>query len=340
MSERSTVAIVGSGPAALSAGLWLKNIGLQPVVLECNEMAGGSLRLNTLQNNWVLGQQDVTGTELAKRFLRHVRESGIEIRTGVRIRDIAEATDGGFSLKFQGEVAETLACDCLLLATGMRFRGIEVLSDMAGAKDCTDKIYCGPRAFADLANLVGKKIAIVGGGDNAFENAAMLLDRGAEVLMLLRSGIRARRQMQSAVIGRSGCEILSSVVLRRLHRQDEQIELLLLGDGLEQRQRVDRIHILAGYQPNTDFVDEVFSPALAARIVRDAGGYLQTDSAGRTSCPRIFAAGDVCNPLFPSVISALAQGAQAAKAIGALLESSFDGGTDDGSNFIRSPAES
>lgn len=311
------VLILGGGPAGLSAALWLRNLGLEPLVVEAGDRLGGLQNLNFLANDWVLGQRDQTGPELAARFVAHAAERGITLLRERRLAAV-EGRQGAFRARLRqlGGAEQEIACAAILVATGTRFRAEEVLAEVAGIGGIPpDRIAYGPWAFADLERLAGARVLVVGGGDNAFENARLLLGRGAQVTLAVRSRLRAQQALIEAVTGGARFRLLRPASLLSLTEGPEGLAAGIDTAGGPQAVTVDRLHVLAGYEPNSRFIAESFAPQLAAAMAMDEAGYLRTDAAGRCGAVGVYAAGDVCNPRFPSVVSAIAQGALAAKTI-------------------------
>lgn len=316
MSNSQCIVILGAGPAGLSAALWLRNLGLAPRVADIAERAGGLQNLNFLANDWVLGQPGQTGPVLARRFVHDARAAGVPMSMGVRPLKVTREA-GGFLVRFDND--EEIACRAVLVATGTRYRAQEVLAGVNGIADVAPgRVAYGPYAFADLDNLAGKRVLIVGGGDNAFENARLLAPRAAMVHLAVRGRPRAQQGLAAAVaaeVAAGRCRLLGPASLLSAHEGRDGLAATLTVAGTTERLTVDRIHVLAGYEPNTAFIGAVFDTALATAVGRDALGYLLVDAAGRTGAPGLYAAGDVCNPTFPSVVSAIAQGALVAKTI-------------------------
>jgi thioredoxin reductase len=312
--SHSRVAILGAGPAGLSAGLWLKNMGLEPVILECLDKPGGMPNLNFLGNNWLLGQPGVTGQELARRFCDHARQTGVEIRPGAWPSTLAPLPSGEAELALADQSVFRIAA--LVIATGARYREQEVLGAASnGAPLPSDRVVCGPFAFLEMEAQKGRQVLIVGGGDNAYENARLLLNAGARVTLVIRSCARAQRQALMAVTNHPNCAIHENSHVVALTTQPLSMLARLRTPNGERRIAVDRIHSLAGYEPNTKFLTDFLPVGWRSTLALNPAGYVQTDAWGRTSVPGIYAIGDVCNPDFPGIVSALAQGAKAAKAI-------------------------
>ena len=316
MSNSRCIVILGAGPAGLSAALWLHNLGFEPRVVDTGARAGGLQNLNFLANDWVLGQTGQTGPMLAQRFVDHARSAGVPLLTGIRPLQIS-GTAGDFRVRFDS--GDEIGCTALLIATGTRYRAEEVLANVAGiAGIAADRFAFGPYAFAELDTLAGKRVLIVGGGDNAFENARLLAPRASMTYLAVRDRPRAQQGLAAAVAAECAtgrCRLLSPAVLLVAREDANGVAVTLAVAGAEQCVTVDRINVLAGYEPNTAFIGKVLPPALAVSLRFDAQRYLQVDVAGRTGVAGIYAAGDVCNPAFPSVVSAIAQGALVAKTI-------------------------
>lgn len=317
MEPRRCVLVLGSGPAGLSAALWLKNLGLDPLVAESADRPGGLQNLNFLANDWVLGQQDQTGPELVGRFVAHATEAGVRLLTNCAVRRI-EGRFGAFRAELSEMGAQTSLVDCsaVLLATGTRYRATEVLDQVRGIDGVSPaRVLYGPWAFAHQEREAGARVLVVGGGDNAFENARLLLRRNALVIMALRSPPRAQQALLDAVLGHPNCTLLQPATLKALSEDLVGLTATLDTSTGVRNIALDRVHVLAGYEANSAVVADLLAPELAAAIRLDDAGYLAVDACGRTGAAGIYAAGDVCNPRFPSVVSALAQGALAAKTI-------------------------
>jgi thioredoxin reductase len=142
-------------------------------------------------------------------------------------------------------------------------------------------------------------VAVLGGGDNAFENYAYVRNRGAREVHLYARTVRARPQLVTAVdkSGLSVGEYTVDPVARTV-------------DG----KRYDLILLFYGWEPQAGFAD-------ALHLRRDARGYIMTDAAtAQASAPGVYAIGEVANRMHPCVVTSMADGVVAAKAIQAELE--------------------
>jgi len=306
------VAVIGAGPAGLSAALWLHLLGLAPTLFERETDPGGMLRFNFLTNEWVLGLSGLTGTAMAERFVAHILSHNIPIHLGREVRQMVSTPDG-WRLSFAGD-HPPFAARAVIVATGLRYRGIESLTGVAGALTLPkERIAFGPFAFVGLERYRAKSVLIVGCGDNAFENALHLCALDAEVVLLCRSRPRAQQQFREALAKHRATLVEGAQLLELAVHSDHLVARWRSPQG-EHTQRFDRLHVLTGYTPNSDWLIEALGET-GSEVCRTADGYLVVDGWGRTSLPLLYGAGDVADRDFPSVVSAVAAGARAAKAL-------------------------
>ncbi len=317
------VLIIGAGPAGMSCALWLHNLGLEPCLIDSEKAPGGAMQLNFLNNNWVLGQRGMSGLEMAARLSEHIDSIGVPLLLETRPTHIAR-TGKGFRITLetpQGLRAEE--ADAIVLATGTRYRGRELLLGLPGFARCDPgRLRYGPHCFTRLSVLAGKHLLIIGGGDNALENATLALEAGARVTIASRSQFRGQARYLDALAASEACALHADARLTDLQSSPNGLSATLDGAAGKWQIEVDRVHLLAGYAPNSGFLDATLGQDLPAPE-RDAAGYLVVDAQGRCSTAGFYAAGDVGNPAFPNILSALAQGAQVAKSIEADFKNPF-----------------
>lgn len=312
------VAILGAGPAGMSCALWLKNLGCEPVVLECEHEAGGLLRQNVLANDWVLGQRGMTGSAMARQFAEHFAQSGVAVRYRARPARIARAS-GGFAIALAtGEELPPVAA--MVVATGTRVAGSEWLATLPGADSVPPECLCiGPAAFGNEGCFRGKHLLVVGGGDNAHEFARFTAPLAAHQIMLVRGQRKAQLAQQEAVdalVDAGQISLYEHTRVTALAWKNNRLLASLAGSGAPATQLVaDQLVLQAGYQPNSEAVLAALADDLKLAVATDDDGYLQTDLHGRTGCAGLYAIGDIANRDTPCVVTALAAGATAARAI-------------------------
>ncbi|PLK49286.1 NAD(P)/FAD-dependent oxidoreductase [Uliginosibacterium sp. TH139] len=310
------VCVIGAGPAGMSCALWLHNLGLEATLVDTEKSPGGAMLLNFLNNNWVLGQRGLSGLEMAARFTEHVESLAIPLLLECRPTRLARDAHGQFQLSLETpQGISSVEADAIVLATGTRFRGREILIGLPGFGQCDPgRLRYGPHCFTRLSMLAGKRLLVIGGGDNALENAALALDAGASVTVVARNQFRAQARFIERLQAAGHCALHADARLTALQPSPGGLLASLEGAAGQWQLEVDRVHLLAGYAPNTAFLDGILAAEIAPPL-KDERGYLCGDALGRTSTPGLYVAGDVGNPAFPNVLSALAQGAQVAKTI-------------------------
>jgi thioredoxin reductase (NADPH) len=307
------VPIIGGGPAGMSCALWLHNYGLSPLIIEKESALGGMARMSPYPNEWLLGQRGKTGHENAAEFAAHIRELGAETWLGV-IPQRLRQQEKHWRLDLAGEAtARSLSAAAIVIATGTRFAGEEWLDDVANARRmmAAGRLHLGATAVGEQGADLGSHVAVIGGGDNAFDVSRMLAERGIRVTVIMRSKLpkaqpllieRLRRYQASGSV-----TVMPERTVAALEEADSRLGIRLHGGG---EIEADHVVLLFGYRPNAD-QPWLLAPAPAI----DARGYLVVDGNMETSCRGLFAAGDVANPAHPCIATAIASGAVAARCI-------------------------
>ncbi len=310
------LAVIGAGPAGLTAAVYASSEGLRTLVVE-RDAIGGQAGSSSLIRNYLGFSRGVSGAELAQRAYQQAWVFGTSF---LLMREVAElrASEGALELTVP-DVGEVTA-NAVLLATGASYRriGIDPLEELVGAG-----VFYGA-SIAEAHHLMGEHVYVVGGGNSAGQ-AVMHLSRYAEHVTLL-----ARRETLEQTMSqylRGELEATDNVDVRLASEVvggggDRRLEHLVLRDTLSgEQEKVDAaaLFLLIGAIPHTEW--------LPPEIERDRGGYLLTGSdlvrGGRvvecwpldrspqaleTSMPRVFAAGDVRHGSISRVASAVGDG--------------------------------
>ncbi len=292
--------VIGSGPAGLSAAVYGKRAGLDLLVLEKNPMSGGQV-LNTYEVDNYLGMPGMDGFDMGTRFREHADKLGVEFMeaTALSLKD-----RGGHKLirTDQGE----LEAKTVILATG----AVHAMLGAPGEERLGGRgvSYC---ATCDGAFFRGRTVAVVGGGDVALEDAIYLARTSEKVYLIhRRDELRGAMVLQQELKGLPNVEILYSHVVEEILGEDA-VEAVTLKDCRTEetfRLPVDGVFVAVGIRPQTELVR-----GLAAC---DEGGYVLAGEDCATDMPGLFVAGDVRRKPLRQIVTAVADGANAAVSAG------------------------
>lgn len=297
------VAIIGAGPAGLSAALYAARAGLSVQVFDA--MGGGGQLTEIAEVENYIGVGRVTGQGLAASCLAEARTAGAEIVT----KNVQRVEKNGlfFSLLCDKERYEART---VILANGARPRRLGVNGEQAllgrGVSYCA---LCDGRFFG------GKSVAVVGGGNGAFAEALYLSRIAATVHIVHRS---KRFRGERSVLAR--LEAMPNVVFHTNRavgaiRGDERVETLILKDtdtGKAEALRVEGVFIAIGREPQ--------NAPFATLFPLDEQGYVITDESCACATDGIFAAGDTRVKALRQISTAVADGANAAESARRYLE--------------------
>ncbi len=288
--------IIGSGPAGLSAAVYGKRAGLDLVVLESAPMSGGQI-INTYEVDNYLGMPGMNGFDMAMQFRTHADKLGVTFQEAEAIS--IEDREGSKLVKTsEGE----LEAKAVILATGavhakLGVPGEEELSGMGVS-------YC---ATCDGAFYRGKTVAVVGGGDVALEDA-IFLAKGCKKVYLIhrRDELRGARVLQEELMSLPNVEILYSHVVEEICGAEavEGLRLKNVKNGEESVLAVAGVFLAVGIRPQTELVRELVSC--------DGGAYVLAGEDCATGVPGLFVAGDARKKPLRQIVTAVADGANAA----------------------------
>lgn len=315
-SQAPIVPILGGGPAGMSCALWLSNYGLRPLIVEPEAALGGMARRDPYPNPWLLGWPGMRGREDAVEFARHIEAIKIECWFGARPQRARRLADGQFALDIafsSQRPTRAVTCTAMVIATGTEFRGAEWLDAVENAHHLArrGRVHLGPAWSGEPGVDLGSRIAVIGGGDNAFDVGRMLAEQGITTSIIVRG---QSPRAQPSLVERfrafepSGlAEVLTERTVRALEEIGANVRLHL--DDRSTRD-VDHVVLLLGYRPNTH---ESWLADLALK--QDRAGYLIVDDNMETSRRGVFAVGDVADPVHPCIATAIATGTMAAREI-------------------------
>jgi thioredoxin reductase (NADPH) len=292
------VAIIGSGPAGYTAGIYAGRANLQPILFEGLE-SGGQLMLTTDVENYPGFVDGIMGPELMQVFKGQAERFGTTIKT--EIIDSIENIDGGFKLKSSKGEYEFKT---VIIASGAsaRWLGVDGEKELQGygVSAC---------ATCDGFFFKEKEVAVVGGGDSAMEEALFLTKFAKKVYVIhRRDQFRASQIMQDRVLNHEKIEVVWNSTVEKINGEGAVSSILIKDtiDSSEKELNIDGVFVAIGHDPNVGFLDGF--------IELDDKGYIKTGftTETSTSVPGVFAAGDVADSIYRQAITAAGTGCQAA----------------------------
>lgn len=293
--------IIGSGPAGYTAAIYAARANLEPVLYEGME-PGGQLTTTTDVENYPGYPDGVTGPQMMEDFKKQAERYGTEVRSG-------RATAVDFSVspkKITIDNELVIEADTVIISTGATAKYL-------GLPDETKYAGQGVSACATCDGFFyrNKRVAVVGGGDTACEEATFLSGLAEKVYMIVRKDyLRASKIMQDRVKDNPKIEILfehnaiglfgengveGAHLVKRLGKPDEEkVDIA-----------IDGFFLAIGHHPNTDI--------FKGQLKLDDVGYIDTKlPSTKTSVEGVFAAGDVADSIYRQAVTAAGTGCRAA----------------------------
>ena len=293
--------IVGSGPAGYTAAIYASRANLNPVVYS-GLQPGGQLTQTTIVENFPGYPQGVDGNQMMMDLREQAEHFGADIRDGEIVK--ADLSKAPYVLTV--EDGSELEADTVIIATGASAMYL-------GLDD--EKKYNGQGVSA-CATCDGffyrkKRVAVVGGGDTACEEALYLSGLASKVYMIVRKDyLRASQVMQARLKDRDNIEILFNCNTTGLFGDEVLQGAHLVEFKGTDRERhfdidIDGFFLAIGHTPNTDL--------FRGQLELNPEGYINVASPStQTSVDGVFAAGDVADPIYQQAVNAAGSGCRAA----------------------------
>lgn len=301
-------AVIGGGPAGITATLYMLRAGSSVVWLERMAPGGQVLRTDWI-DNYPGFPEGVKGYELIDLMTKHLEAYSCDKRMD-EVRSI-EAKHGA-NLIDLGD--EQILAKTVILATGAEYKKLGI----PGEEEFVGRgvSYC---ALCDGQFFKDQVVSCVGGGNTALQEALYLSELASHVYLIhRRDAFRGDKVYQDKVLAESKIEILYDTVPEEIVGQQQVDGLKVRGvkSGEERQLETDGVFLFVGIKPQIDFAP--------AELERDAGGFIHTDTEMRTSLPGIFAAGDVRSKRCRQVSTAVGDGAAAAQSAHLFLQEEVD----------------
>lgn len=293
--------ILGSGPAGYTAAIYAGRAGITPVVFE-GLQPGGQLTTTTEIENFPGYPDGIDANEMMDDLRRQAERFGAEIRSAICTQ--ADLSQTPYKLTFDD--GSQVACHTLIIATGASAKYLGLADEEKyrgqGVSAC---------ATCDGFFYRKKRVAVVGGGDTACEEASYLAGLASKVYLIVRKPyLRASKAMQERVLENPKIEVLFETNTVGLFGEDgvQGAHVVYRKGEADERTydiEIDGFFLAIGHKPNSD----LFKPW----VETDELGYIVTEGmTPRTRVPGVFAAGDVADPLYRQAITAAASGCKAA----------------------------
>lgn len=301
-------AVIGGGPAGITAALYLLRAGATVAWLE-KLAPGGQMLLTDWIDNYPGFPQGIKGYELVDQMAKHLDGFSMDKYTD-EVKSIQQ--ENGQSLIQVGE--DTIQTKSVVVCTGADHKKL----GLPGEEELAGKgvSYCG---LCDGQFFRDQVVACIGGGNTALEDALYLSGLAKKVYLIhRRAEFRGDKIYEEKVRSEPKIELVLNTVPKEIQGSDQVQKLLVQNtqDKSEQTLDVDGVFIFVGLVPQVEF--------LPPELQKDEAGFIITDTEMRTNLPGIFAAGDVRSKRCRQVTTAVGDGAAAGHSAYLYLEETRD----------------
>lgn len=301
-TKKSPVLIIGGGPAGFTAAIYAARANLNPLVVMGNQ-PGGQLMITTDVENFPGFSETIQGPWLMEQMQSQALHVGATL-----IQDMIASVD--FSRKpfmCQGESGTFYESEAVIIATGAHAKWLDIESEQtyrgAGVSAC---------ATCDGFFFKNKKVAVVGGGNTAVEEALFLTNHASHVTLIHRRDVlRAEKILQGRLFKHPKINVLWNKEVQEVQGSSiphPHVTGLVLKDtetGVCSSFSVEGIFIAIGHKPMTYF--------LKGQLEMDSEGYISVlPGTTQTTIPGVFAAGDVADKVYRQAVTAAGLGCMAA----------------------------
>ncbi len=297
--------VIGSGPAGITAALYLVRSGCTVAMVE-KLTPGGQVLLTESIENYPGFPQGIRGYELVDAMAAHLNDLPID-----RFTETVKQIDVQGKGLHKVLIGNTwLEAKTVLICAGASHQHLGVEHEMRltghGVSYCA---ICDGNFFRNI------DVAVVGGGNTALEEALYLAKIAKKVYLIhRRNSFRGAKVYLDRLLALENVEILRSTVITALHGDNNLTGITVknVQDTMEKNLSLEGLFVSVGIKPSVDFVPD--------SVQKDAQGFIHTDTEMRTNIPGIFAAGDIRSKLCRQVSTAVGDGATAAQAAFLYLE--------------------
>ncbi len=294
------VLIIGSGPAGYSAGIYAARANLNTLMVSGWE-EGGQLMLTTDVENYPGFEHAVQGSHLMDQMKKQAENVGVKMMQAM-VTDV-DFVSRPFSIKT--DLDETINAKTIIIATGAQAKWLGLESEKKfqgyGVSGC---------ATCDGFFFKNKKVAVIGGGNTAVEEALYLTNHASEVILIHRKDtLRAEKILQDRLFKNKKIKVIWNASVKEIIGAEDPLNvtgIILNKEGSEEKIAIDGVFVAIGHKPST----VIFSNTT---LQMDKEGYI-TVQAGttQTNINGVFAAGDVQDKIYRQAVTAAGTGCMAA----------------------------
>jgi thioredoxin reductase (NADPH) len=300
-TNRTRLLIIGAGPAGYTAAIYAARAALEPVLV-AGLQPGGQLMITTDVENYPGFAEVIQGPFLMEQMAAQAAHVGTRI-----IHDLVASVDfSARPFRCVLDSGQVWLADSVIVATGAQARWLGLESEQrlqgAGVSAC---------ATCDGFFYRGKRVAVIGGGNTAVEEALYLTHHASHVTLIhRRDSLRAERILQQRLFAHPKISVVwdsrvAEITAAGTPPTVDGVRLIDVKSGAESTLAVDGVFVAIGHSPTTAL--------FAGQIEMDAEGYVVTvPGSTRTSVPGVFAAGDVQDKVFRQAVTAAGTGCMAA----------------------------
>lgn len=289
------VLVIGSGPAGYTAAIYAVRAGYKVKLITGNQ-DGGQLMITSFIENYPGFSEKITGPQLMMQMRQQAENLGVDVEY-----DVIESVDfSNIPFVCKGESENIYESRSVIIATGANAKWLGLESEdkykNKGVSAC---------ATCDGFFFKNKTVAVVGGGNAAVEEAIYLTNFANKVFLIhRRDTLRAEKIMQTRLFENTKIEVVwNSRVAEVLGDERKVTGVLLENNGELRKIDLDGVFVAIGHSPATKIFE--------GKLNLDENGYIVVDET-KTSVKGVFAAGDVCDPIYRQAIVSAGQGCKAA----------------------------
>jgi thioredoxin reductase (NADPH) len=297
VSEFHEAIIIGSGPAGLTAGIYLMRAGINAVLVEKGVLGGTPMNYDHVEN--YPGFPDgISSKELMRKMAEQAKRFGLSVKEFAEVEEVVYQGDR-FIIKAGGDVLESLGA---IVCTGT----VSMKIGIPGEEEFVGRgiSYCATCDGAFFRNL---DVAVIGGGDAAIQEGLALTNIVRKVYVIhRRDQLRAQKIIQERAFKNEKMEFLWNKVPVAIEGKDQVESILLEDTKTHERSRVnvDGVFVYVGARPSTQF--------LGGLVERDGAGFIITDEDLATKTPGLYVAGDARKKSLRQIATAVGDGALSA----------------------------